>query len=163
MGGGAAYITGLSILPDSTELTTALPRVLGLSAGPNIVIVGTDLSPIVELAANAGELKVELQWSAVEHPPHRYHTFLHLLNSTGALVAQYDGPPVSEFPTDTWPEESNWQDVYSLVLPDVLPPGTYQLTGGLYRIDDLTRPALQGPSELLLPDDRYLLATVHVP
>ncbi len=163
LGGDAAYITGLSILPDSTELTTALPRVLGLSAGPDIVIVGTDLPPIVELAANAGELKVALQWSAVEHPPLRYHTFLHLLNSTGALVAQYDGPPVSEFPTDTWPGESDWQDAYSLALPAVLPPGTYQLTGGLYRIDDLTRLALQGPSELLLSDDRYLLTTVHVP
>ena len=83
LGGDTAYITGLSILPDSMELTTTLPRALGLSAGSNIVIVGTDLSPIVELAANAGELKVALQWSAVEHPPLRYHVFLHLIGFWG--------------------------------------------------------------------------------
>ncbi|MEK6575693.1 MAG: hypothetical protein AABZ58_15400, partial [Chloroflexota bacterium] len=91
--GTAAIITGVSILPEQTVTTPEPVRRLNLTIGSELSLTGTNLSEIHEQPQNAASINVSLNWHAHAHPTYRYHLFLHLLDSSGTLVAQFDGPP----------------------------------------------------------------------
>ncbi len=86
-----------------------------------------------DIQEGAGVLTVTLHWQASQTPAADYHTFVHLLDSTGALVWQQDGPPVdSGQPTSTWSAGKTIKDTYALVLPPEYPDGRYDLLVGWY-------------------------------
>ncbi len=97
-------------------------------------------------AATAGAaLPVELTWQAQAPVDQDYHIFVHLLNSTGQIVAQADGQPALwTQPTSTWPVGQQIVDRHGLWLAPTTPPGAYHLLVGLYRPADGSR--------LTLPD-----------
>lgn len=87
---------------------------------------------------------VVLYWQALAPMAEDYTVFIHLLDTTGQVVAQIDGPPLAgSYPTSWWsPGE---------VLVDARPapavaPGRYRLVAGWYRLADGSRLPLAGSS-----------------
>ena len=74
---------------------------------------------------------VTLTWQAQVTSPVDYTVFLHLLDSTGALVAQTDRPPAG-YPTSDWRAGEIVSDRFRLDLPPDIAPGHYQLETGFY-------------------------------
>jgi hypothetical protein len=108
----------------------------------------------------SGVLSVTLQWQAHQPVPEDYMLFLHLLDSSGATLAQADVPPAGpDNPTHTWQPGRALTWVHPLPVAADLPAGTYWLSLGLYRPDDFTRLPLHQPQPpqqrdgTAMPDD----------
>ena len=90
-------------------------------------------------------LPVELTWQGQAPISEDYYVFIHLLDSTGNIVAQADGQPALwARPTSTWAVGETIVDRQGLWLPSDSPSGTFQLLVGLYQPADGQR--------LTLPD-----------
>jgi hypothetical protein len=117
----------------------------------------------VELLAYALEdgpqgARLTLYWRALQPVGEDYTVFVHLLDETGAIVAQADSPPVEgHYPTTAWPPGEVVQDAHLLPLPGgELPPGA-QIAVGLYEPATMERlPARTGDGQEF-PDGRALL------
>ncbi len=80
-------------------------------------------------------MPLTLFWQVGQTPPERLKVFVHLLSAEGALVAQVDmEPQAGTYPTSLWQPGSFIVDRYGIALPPTLPPGTYTLKMGLYRL-----------------------------
>ncbi|HSJ58910.1 MAG TPA: glycosyltransferase family 39 protein [Anaerolineae bacterium] len=100
-------------------------------AGEQVELVGYDLPGLP--ARPGGALHVVLYWHAVQTPDHHYHTFVHLLDAEGEIVAQADGVPgEGELPTLGWLPDEYVADPHAVLLPADLLPGTYRFSVGLY-------------------------------
>ena len=63
-------------------------------------------------------------------------TYIHLIDAQGAMVAQFDGPPLAGLlPTSQWKSNSLYIDSRKLELPSGLAPGEYLLRIGLYSFE----------------------------
>jgi len=80
-------------------------------------------------------LPLTLSWQVSQTPSERLKVFVHLLSAEDALVAQVDmEPQAGTYPTSLWQPGSSIVDRYGIALPPTLPPGTYTLKMGLYRL-----------------------------
>lgn len=79
--------------------------------------------------------------------PQDYTVFVHLVDESGHLWAQHDGPPQGGgWPTSTWPKQEIVADVHMIEVPADLPPGTYELRVGFYLLSTMERlPVFTGP------------------
>lgn len=76
---------------------------------------------------------VSLFWRAGVAGDARCKVFVHLLDATGALVAQHDAEPVAGFrPTTTWQSGETVVDRHGVLIPETLPGGEYTLSIGMY-------------------------------
>lgn len=102
-------------------------RLLRVSFAQGIILQGDDIQQ------RGSTLTVTLHWLAGAAVPVNYTAFVHLLDGTGKLIAQHDGPPASgAFPSSLWRRGDYIADVHTIALPAGLPPGTYHLEFGLY-------------------------------
>ncbi len=93
---------------------------------------GYSVLPETPLAGQG--LVVSLAWEALRAPEERLKVFVHLLDSSGRLVAQHDGEPVGWHSlTDTWHAGDCHTDRHGILLPPEVPPGDYVLQVGMYR------------------------------
>jgi len=93
---------------------------------------------------SSAELRVDLIWQASQKLDSDDHFFVHLTDSSGKIIAQYDGQPDGgAYPTTQWQADQIWSESIALALPDV-PPGTYQLYTGWYRYPDMQRLPVNG-------------------
>ena len=77
-------------------------------------------------------LAVTIYWQPATVPSDDYVVFVHLLDGSGALVAQHDGEPVGgSRPTSGWHAGETIADRHAIILPLDLPAGTYTLQAGL--------------------------------
>ncbi|MCB0122592.1 MAG: hypothetical protein KDE58_10130, partial [Caldilineaceae bacterium] len=82
------------------------------------------------------EMPLVLYWQSETAVMESYTVFVHLLDSSGQLVAQQDNLPVQGLaPTDTWAPQTLIRDPYRLTVPATVAPGRYQLHVGLYATD----------------------------
>lgn len=162
LNGTSAIISGLAVLPPMGVSLTAPARLLNVVVGDELRVTASLLPAESSIDPAINTLLVGLDWQVLTQPRHRYHLFLHLLDSSEQLVTQFDGPPQATFPTDTWPPNSYWRGGYTLSLPPDLPAGEYQLVAGVYNVGDLQRLPLGGDPQLLLPDNRFLLSVVRI-
>jgi hypothetical protein len=66
--------------------------------------------------------------------------FVHLVAENGDVLTQADGPPTGGwYPTSWWPVGEIITDERTLLLPDDLAPGRYQLLAGFYDLATLAR------------------------
>jgi len=81
----------------------------------------------------AGEsLYVTLHWFALSEMARDYHSYTHLLDATGQLVAQSDGIPDQGLtPTTRWLPGQIVTDRHVIALRDI-PPGEYRIAAGMY-------------------------------
>jgi hypothetical protein len=84
-------------------------------------------------AAPGDRVPVVLYWQAVESVTDDLSVFLHLLDANGELIWQDDGAAAhGTRPTWSWEAGEVIVDPHTLVLPQDLPEGEYQLVAGLY-------------------------------
>ena len=102
-----------------------------------IELTGAHLYPAVLQAG--GTLCVELDWRALKTPGSDYTVFVHLVDTSGRVVAQTDIQPQGGFaPTSQWKPETKLSDRHGLILPPNLPGGEYTVRMGVYRSEDQT-------------------------
>jgi hypothetical protein len=88
-------------------------------------------------------LYVTLYWQARAQPDDLW-AFIHVVDATGTVVAQIDGPPVPGFPTAKWNTNEQWRYTHTIDLPATLKPGDYRILVGLYHPATMKRIAIQG-------------------
>ncbi|RLC65779.1 MAG: hypothetical protein DRI48_06235 [Chloroflexi bacterium] len=108
--------------------------------GERITLVGYRLSGTT-LQSNA-PLTVTLYWRANARPARNYTVFVHLVDETGRLLAQHDGPPrYGRYPTLAWQAGDVIPDQHVLMVPS-LPleqRGELRLVTGMYCSDTMER------------------------
>lgn len=139
------------------QLLEAPPNAEAAIFGDALGFRGVDVDAVSAQAAS-----VRLWWTADDRIPLDYSIGLHLLDSAGMIVAQSDGPIIdwySRQPVQTSHMEPGkiYIDARTLLLPDDLPAGDYQLALTVYQSWDQVR--------LTLPDgtDYLYLETITIP
>ncbi len=103
---------------------------------------------------------VFLYWEDIAPTPENWKVFVHLLDTSGALVAQHDEAPfMGGAATSTWQPGQQIVDPHPLELSPELPAGTYRLAVGLYRETTLERLPAASSGERW-PDDVIVLTEV---
>jgi hypothetical protein len=106
-------------------------------------------------------LTLTLYWEALQEPQGDYKVFVHLLDETGALVAQDDTPPRGgSYPTWAWQPGDLVPDLHQVTLPPERSPGPYHWLVGMYHPDTLERLPVIGP-EGPLPNGAIRLGEVQ--
>ena len=107
-------------------------------------------------------MQVTAFWEALDVPAGRYKVFLHLVDATGQLVAQYDEEPGDGMdPTSDWhPVDGVFSDRYGAWVPQTLAGGEYRLWLGLYDISGTPRlpVSIEGESA----GDAFSLAIIEI-
>jgi hypothetical protein len=114
------------------------------------------------LEAQPGEtLTLDLDWLTHERSSEVLTFFVHLLDASGGVAAQVDGPPLAgALVTSTWPASALVADRVGLALPASLPPGDYAVAAGWYQWPSLERLVVQGG--LPMRDERAILGQVTI-
>lgn len=114
-----------------------------------------------ELSAQ-GTLRVTLYWRAISASPPAvaYTVFAHVLNASGTLVGQHDGPPVDgQRPTTGWVQGEVLTDVHEIEFRDPAYQGTGQIEVGWYNPQDMQRLRTDNDSDhVILPTSITLIA-----
>jgi len=134
---------------------------LSVTFEPGIHLIGYDIA--CPSCYSGQLLRLQLYWQAEARPEADYTVFVHALDRSGQLITQQDNPPVrGTRPTSSWEPGAVVVDPYDLQIPGGMPPGELTLTAGMYRWQDGTRLAARSAEGTRLPDDRVVLARVHV-
>ncbi len=129
------------------------------SLGEAVRLIGYDAP---ERVAPGDAFRVTLYWQALAAVPGDYTVFVHLLDASGAAVAQADGKPVWwTFPTTQWEPGQYVRDEHILELPTDVPRGDYTLAVGMYDAATGTRLAVTDAQGVPLPNDRIDLRIVR--
>lgn len=152
------------------RLTLTTAKVAAPQASPALVtaerfgsalgLLGPAALPLPVVTAQPGAtIGVPLSWLAVGAPTRDDTVFVHLLDVTGKLVAQADGPPLGgRYPTSAWDAGEVIVDPRLLRLPASLPPGRYTVHVGWYLPATGARLAATPP----VPNDAVPVETVVV-
>lgn len=127
-------------LPVSFENTLTLLGLVYLPANPEVGTTDVYLSI----------------WRVETAPPQSIKAFLHYIDASGQIVAQFDGLQSSP---ETWRSGDILIQVHPLALPLLPEAGPYTLRIGLYRPGDGSRLLLDAPASgdsLLLPAEAVL-------
>lgn len=89
-----------------------------------------------DLVAGQGELTLRLFWEPTREVATNWILYVHLHDSQGERIAQYDGPPLAGLKgTSEWQPGGLYIDRRQISLPAGLPPGDYLFRIGLYDRD----------------------------
>lgn len=107
-----------------------------------------------------GEVEVTAWWDTQTRTTTNYTVFIHVIDSAGKLVAQFDGQPTDGvYPTSAWLPGDSILDHYHVKLPANLSPGSYRVEIGLYNLKTLRRlPITTKAGEK--PTDQVSLGTI---
>jgi hypothetical protein len=131
------------------------------SVGDAVVLVGYAVEPTV--VTPGGVLWVTLYWEATAVPPEDYTVFVHLLDESGTLRGQGDGPPMNGYyPTSLWEPGEIIADERAVTVYADAPPGRYRLAAGLYRLADGTRLPVRDAASVPQADAAIPLLTLDV-
>jgi hypothetical protein len=85
-------------------------------------------------------LRLNVVWQPLRPFSQNLKVFVHLVDSGGKVLAQYDGyPQGGEYPTTAWIPGELVEDSYPLLIPADAPDGPYQVFLGLYDEATLAR------------------------
>ncbi|MEO6457989.1 MAG: hypothetical protein ABIO92_06910 [Chloroflexia bacterium] len=124
------------------KLYTATPQ-FGIQCalsddGDTIMLAGHSLGPGVSYTGvqPGGALHVALYWQAGGAIKYNYASYVHVVNDKGEKVAGRDNPrTAAQQPTSEWQPGATVIDPNSLPIPADVPPGTYKLIAGMYRVE----------------------------
>ena len=133
-----------------------VPNSLRYPVGDAAALIGYAVEPAA--VAPGGALRVTLYWQATATPPEDYAIFVHLLDGSGALRGQGDGPPMhGDYPTSLWESGEAITDEHVVTVHADAPPGRYGLAVGLYRLADGVRLPVRNSGGVIQPDGRVTL------
>jgi hypothetical protein len=131
-------------------------RVQGHRFGDEIRLVGYSLD--VSAVASGAPARLVLYWQALGEIEIEYTVFVHALDASGQLVAQWDAMPRgNEYPTTHWLAGRVVDDPHRLVLPPDLEAGAYRLAVGLYFWQTGERLPIERLDGTLVPDGALYL------
>ena len=105
-------------------------KVSGATFGDTVRLLGYDMTPS-PLAGT--EATITLYWQVLRPFAEDYTTFVHLVDTQGAKIAQSDHMPGGVYyPTHLWKPGEVLVDAHRLALPADLVPGAYSIVTGLY-------------------------------
>jgi hypothetical protein len=106
-------------------------QVWGYRLGSKIRLVGHRLE--TDEYAPGESLQLALYWQASSWPDRGYTVFVHIVDSSGKIAAQWDSQPrENNFPTTVWPVGEIIEDIHTIPLPPDMPPDEYQILVGMY-------------------------------
>ncbi len=118
--------------------------------GDTIRLLGVEPLPGERTAQRGTELSLTFLWQCAHRPARDYTLFVHLLDDSGRVRAQYDGQPLSGFyPTSQWDTGEQIRESVSLVLADEISTGHYTAQAGWYRPDTGRRLLLASGEDVL--------------
>lgn len=118
--------TGAQAIPASFDVDAKF--------GDQIALIGYDSA---ERTVHPGDqVEITAYWKALQPLDINYQVFVHLKDAEDNLVAQSDKLNPGDFPTKRWPIDKYVRDEHQLLLPADLPPGEYQLSLGLWVVED---------------------------
>ncbi|MBN1314515.1 MAG: hypothetical protein JXA42_03570 [Anaerolineales bacterium] len=120
--------------------------------GDSIALIGYDLKP----NRQGGTLELTLYWKALDEVPDRYQVFVHLRDSSGAVVAQSDKLNPGNYPTSRWPLDKYIRDQHTFTIPADLPDGEYKLAIGLWHMSNSERLPVRDASGIFIGDSIIL-------
>ena len=128
VGGETAVPTPDTIHPITWDYPLAICACsLGEAGSGSLLLTGASLNAPV---ASGQPVELLTTWqAAVDHDFTSLALFVHLLNDTGEIVAQYDG---LGYPPHTWEHGDQFLQLARLFPPADLPSGGYWLQFGLY-------------------------------
>ncbi len=110
---------------------------VGARFGDGIVLESVEV--LDSAAKQGGVIRIRLNWRTLAPVAESFKVFVHIF-AGDAIVAQHDGQPVGELrPTTTWQTGESVADPFAIRLPNVTPPGVYQLRIGLYDLNTQAR------------------------
>lgn len=125
--GGAVSINAESIPEQRSEVFKNTIKLRHLEITPNPVSPGETTN-------------ITLYWEVLETTSSDYTVFIHLLDSEGDLITQFDRPAGgTENPTSAWKAAQIMRDTYPLSVPEETPTGEYALRLGMYTWPSLER------------------------
>ncbi len=103
-------------------------------------------------------ISLTLYWQALDKMGERFTVFSHVLDASGAIVAQRDSEPdAGRAPTTSWLRDEVIADAHQIELPKNLAPGDYTLAVGMYRAPSGKRLAVLGAKA-----DRVILTKINI-
>src|SRR5581483_1853998 len=91
--------------------------------------------------------RLALYWKALSSIPRDYTIFVHVLDSQGNIVAQFDHQPQNgNYPTLIWDANEQVKDDLVLTVAENVPPGNYQIKVGWYDLATGARLRIQDAS-----------------
>jgi hypothetical protein len=127
--------------------------------GDGVRLLGYDLAS--EETQAGGIVDLTLYWQCVQEMDTSYTVFVHITDSEGKIVGQWDSiPQGGGLPTTTWVAEEVVVDAYNVPVALDASPGSYTLSVGMYDGRTGERLAATGRDGHRLPDDRVLLGDI---
>ncbi len=119
-----------------------------------IRLLGYDLSPdLGEIASSP--MRLTLYWRADAAPSRAYKAFVHLLDADWNLLAQDDEiPGYGALPTDGWQPGQIVESNFVLTPPEVIPPGSFLITGFYDPATGQRLPLVSGEEQVVLMQNR---------
>lgn len=103
------------------------------------------------------DLQMTLMWKALKKPDTDYKVFVHLLNTEGKIVRQYDAIPCNwQCPTSQWHAGDIISDRAIISLQN-LPPGKYRVAIGLYSLTTQKRLPVRGSEGESYSDGYFII------
>lgn len=146
---------------DLPDLTRTVDVILADAEGAEIRLVGLERAP--ELAEDRSYVALYLVWQPIGPITGNYKAFVHLLDSSGRIVAQSDTVPAEGYATNRWLPAEVVIDRHILYLPAELPAGGYTLVAGLYEPIDVHRLTARTAAGDSLPDGLVPLGPLTLP
>ena len=144
--GGAAVMLAAGKLASAGQPAHDQP--LNYRVGESITLRAARIEP-----GNSGPV-LSLTWQAAAAPQEDYMTFVHVLDASGQVIGQADGPPLGgDYPTAWWSPGETIVDARPLSLP----PEADRITIGLYRLRDETRLPIVDDTGQRVPNDEIVL------
>ena len=123
------------VLIDARYRPPDLPGVAGVTFGDAVRLDGFELPAEV----SPGEtLPVALRWHVLEALSDDIVAAVQLIDESGTIIAQADGPP-DGYPPRAWVADTAFIDTRAIAIPADAPAGTYRLLIGWYRRADASR------------------------
>lgn len=100
------------------------------------------------LEVDARQLDLTHYWLAEADIDENYQIFIHVVDQAGNIVQQRDTAPVDgRYPTRHWRVDTLIEDRHRLTFDEPLPPGTYRVVLGLYRLPGGVRLPVDAPGQ----------------
>jgi hypothetical protein len=148
----------LRSIPAAQLLPVSPPFRASVDFGHQLRLEGYHLNRQVGENSDEDEyvLSLVLYWQALRPLSYDYNVFVHLRDAAGQAVAQADHQPLAPvYPPTLWPVGQTIRERSSLNVSGQVPPGTYTVWVGLYRLDTLERVPITGDRS---GENAYLLA-----
>lgn len=126
-------------------------------------LLGYRLEP--EEATPGEELQLTLYWMATFAQPvaEEYTVFVHLVDTSGQIIAQHDGEPVAgRVLTSTWRKGDTIRDTHRLEWQTQECTGPARAKVGLYSLQTLQRLPAYGSVDERLLDDCIVLSEISI-